>query len=140
MLQRQTDKARALLCGSSDPVITMPIIAAETRLSGAAALLSHFLSVNSLVDTLTGFTCTNACNKSRVGAVNLISFILPMSFPNGSDGKESACSAGDPGSVPGLRRSPGEGNGNPLQYSYLENPMDRGAWRVTLHGIAKSQT
>ena len=139
MLQRQIDKARALLCGSSDPVIMMTIIA-ETRLSGAAALLSHFLSVNSLVDTLTGFTCTNACNKSRVGAVNLISFILPMSFPNGSDGKESACSAGDPGSVPGLRRSPGEGNGNPLQYSYLENPMDRGAWRVTLHGIAKSQT
>ena len=139
MLQRQIDKARALLCGSSDPVIMMTIIA-ETRLSGAAALLSHFLSVNSLVDTLTGFTCTNACNKSRVGAVNLIPFILPMSFPNGSDGKESACSAGDPGSVPGLRRSPGEGNGNPLQYSYLENPMDRGAWRVTLHGIAKSQT
>ena len=140
VLQRQIDKARSLLCGNSDPVIMMTITAAETLLSGAAALLSHFLSMNSLVDTLTGFTCTNACNKSRVGAVNLISFILPMSFPNGSNGKESACSAGDPGSVPGLRRSPGEGNGNPLQYSCLENPMDRGAWRVTLHGIAKSQT
>ena len=44
-----------------------------------------------------------------------------------TDGKESACNAGDPGSIPGLGRSPGEGNGNPLQYSYLENPMDRGA-------------
>ena len=48
-------------------------------------------------------------------------------FPGGSDGKESACSAGDMGLIPGLGRSPGEGNGNPLQYSCLENPMDRGA-------------
>ena len=51
-------------------------------------------------------------------------------FPGGSDGKESACSAGDLGSVPGLGRSPGEGNGNPLQYSGLENPMDMGSQRV----------
>ena len=50
-----------------------------------------------------------------------------MGFPHSSVGKEFACNAGDPGSVPGLRRSPGEGNGNPLQYSCLENPMDRGA-------------
>ena len=49
-------------------------------------------------------------------------------FPGGSDGKASSCSAGDPGSIPGLGRSPGEGNGNPLQYSCLENSMDRGAW------------
>ena len=49
-------------------------------------------------------------------------------FPGGSDGKESACNAGDPGSVPGLRRSPGEENGNPFQYSCLQNSMDRGAW------------
>ena len=52
----------------------------------------------------------------------------------------SACNAGDPGSIPGLGRSPGEGNGNPLQYSCLENPMDRGAWRATVHGVAKSWT
>ena len=58
-------------------------------------------------------------------------------FPGDSDGKESACSAGDPGLVPGLGRSPGEGNGNPLQYSCLENPMDRGAWRATVHGVRK---
>ena len=51
-------------------------------------------------------------------------------FPGGSDGKESACSARDPDSIPGSGRSPGEGNGNPLQYSYLENSMDRGAWRA----------
>ena len=61
-------------------------------------------------------------------------------FPGGSDGKESVYNAGDPGSIPGLGRSPGEGNGNPLQYYCLENPMDRGAWKPTVHGVAKSQT
>ena len=54
--------------------------------------------------------------------------------------KVSACNAGDPDSIPGLGRSPGEGNGNPLQYSCLENPMDRGAWWVTVRGVAKSRT
>ena len=58
----------------------------------------------------------------------------------GSDGKVSACNAGDPGSILGSRRSPGEGNGNPLQYSCLENSMDGGAWWATVHGVAKSQT
>ena len=58
-----------------------------------------------------------------------------MSFPGGSDGKESACSARDPSLIPGLGRSPGEGNGNPLQYSRLENPMDRGAWQAADLGI-----
>ena len=62
-----------------------------------------------------------------------------MAVPGGSDGKDSACSAGDPGSVPGLGRSPGEGNGYPLQYSCLENPMDRGAWRAIVHGLAVTQ-
>ena len=61
-------------------------------------------------------------------------------LPGGSDSKESTCNAGDPGSTPGSERSPGEGNGNPLQYSCLENSMDRGAWRATVHGVAKSQT
>ena len=62
-----------------------------------------------------------------------------MCFPSGSDGKESACKAGDPGSVPGLGRSPEEGNGYPLQYFYLENSMDRGAWWATVHGVIKGQ-
>ena len=57
---------------------------------------------------------------------------------NSSDGKESACNTGDPGLIPGSGRSPGEGNGYPLQYSCLENSVDRGAW--WLHGVAKSQT
>ena len=60
-------------------------------------------------------------------------------FPGGSDGKASAYNAGDPGSIPGLGRSPGEGNGNPLQYPCLENPMDGGAWLTTVHGVAKSR-
>ena len=61
-------------------------------------------------------------------------------FPSDSDGKESACNAGDLGSIPGLGRSPREGNGNQFQYSCLENPMHRGAWRAPIHGIAKSWT
>ena len=61
-------------------------------------------------------------------------------YPGGSDSKASAWSAGDPGSTPGLGRSPGEGNGNPLQYSCLENSMDWGAWKATVHGVAKSWT
>ena len=62
------------------------------------------------------------------------------SFPGGSDGKASAYNAGDLGSIPGLGRSPGEGNGNPLQYSCLENPTDRGAWQATVHAVPKSRT
>ena len=57
-----------------------------------------------------------------------------------SVGSESACNAGDQGSIPGLGRPSGEGNGNPLQYFCLENSMDRGAWQATVHGVAKSQT
>ena len=61
-----------------------------------------------------------------------------MGFSGGSDGKESAHNEGDPGLIRGSGRSPGEGNGYPLQYSCLENPMDRGAWQDTVHGITKS--
>jgi len=63
-----------------------------------------------------------------------------MDSPGGSDGKESACSVGDPGLIHELGRSPGEGNGNPLQYSCLENSMDGGARWAIVHGIAKSWT
>ena len=61
-------------------------------------------------------------------------------FPGGSDRKESACNVGDLGLIPGLGRAPGKGNGNPLQYTCLEKPMDRGAWRATVQGAAKSWT
>ena len=63
-----------------------------------------------------------------------------MGFPSGSDGKESACNAGDPGLIPGSGLSPGEGNGSPLQCSCLKNSMDRGAWQASVHRVAKSQT
>ena len=75
--------------------------------------------------------------KKQSFLVNQYSF---WDFPGGLDDKESTCSAGDPGSIPGSGRSPGEGNGNPFQYSCPENPMERGVWQATVCGIAKSQT
>ena len=69
--------------------------------------------------------CDRACN---------------LGFPHSSVSKESACNAGDLGSIPGSGRSPGEGNGNSLQYSCLGNPMDRGAWRAAVHGVAELGT
>ena len=63
-----------------------------------------------------------------------------MRIPGGSDDKEYACSAGDPGLIPGLGRSPAGGHGNSLQYPCLENSLDRAAWQATVHGVTKSQT
>ena len=63
-----------------------------------------------------------------------------MDFPGGSDGKASVYNAGDPGSIPGSGRSPGGGHGKPLQYSWLENPMDTRAWKSIVQRVAKSQT
>ena len=63
-----------------------------------------------------------------------------MDVPAGSNGEESSCNARDPGSIPRLGKSPGEGNGNLLQYSCLGSPMDRGTWQATVHWAAKSQT
>ena len=75
------------------------------------------------------------------GSIFLIckQLLMKQSFPGGSHGKESACNAGDPGLIPGLGRSPGEGNGNPLQYSCLGNLMDRGAWRASVMGRKESE-
>ena len=67
-------------------------------------------------------------SRSQTGKVHFCKTCTEPSFPDGSVGKESACNVGDPGLIPAWGRSPGEGNGNPLQYSCLENPMDRGAW------------
>ena len=72
--------------------------------------------------------------------VIFLEFLNTLGFPGGSDSKASAHNAGDLGLIPGLGRSPGEGNGNPLQYSCLENSMDGGAWWATVHGVAKSRT
>ena len=65
---------------------------------------------------------------------------IPLLLISSSDGKEPACNAGDGGLIPGLGRSPGEGNGNPLQYSCLENSMDGGAWWAIVHEVAEADT
>ena len=71
---------------------------------------------------------------------NQMKLTILASFPGGSEVKVPASNEGDSGSIPGLGRSPGEGNGSPLQYSCLENPMDGGAWWATVCGVAKSRT
>ena len=92
----------------------------------------------------------SACNAEDPGSVpglgrspgERIGYPLKvfLGFPGGSDSKESTCNAGDLGSIPGLGRFPGGGDGNPFQYSCLENSMDRGAWWATVHGVTKCQT
>ena len=72
------------------------------------------------------------------GGGNATNSFCSWGFLGDSDSKESACNAGNLGSIPGLGRFPGEGHGNPLEYSCLENPMDRGAWRAIVYGITKS--
>ena len=67
-------------------------------------------------------------------------FLYTFELSGGSDSKDSTCNAGDLGSIRGLERAPREGNGYPLQYSGLENPMDMGAWRVTVHGVTELDT
>ena len=79
-------------------------------------------------------------SASRIVRNKLLLFVSYSVYSDGSDSKASARNAGDLGSIPGLGRSPGEGNGNPLQYSCLENSTDGGAWWATVHGVAKSQT
>ena len=93
-----------------------------------------------LCDNLEGWDVEGYSRVIQEGASFLKEGDSGRGFPGGSDGKASACSAGDLGSIPRLGRPPGEGNGHPLQYSGLENSMDRGAWGATVHGIAKSQT
>ena len=83
--------------------------------------------------------CTQVMSVNVVKhRINYRHIMMREGFPCGSAGKETACNSGDLGSTPGLGRSPGEGNGYPLQYSCLENFMDRGAWWATVHEITKS--
>ena len=77
-------------------------------------------------------------DKTEQPTHKCMSTLYMHGFPGGSEGKASACNAGDPSSIPGSGRAPGEGNGNPLQYPCLENSMDRGAWQATVHRITKS--
>ena len=85
--------------------------------------------------------CVGNFDRDCIVSIDQLGEYYPLNgLPCGSEVNASACNAGDLGSIPGSGRYPGEGNGNPLQYSCLENPMDRGAWWATVHGVAKSQT
>ena len=86
----------------------------------------------SIENLVPGSQALSGCSRPSHPTGNLSRHIV--GFPDGSDGKEAACSAGELGSIPGSGRSPRGGHGNPLQYSFLENPMDRGAWWATVHG------
>ena len=95
----------------------------------AGSILKHHCDVTLLLKAITPPPTARLQNQSSS---------YPLGFPGGSDGKESACNAGDLDSIPGLRRSSGEGNGYPLQYSCLENSMGRGAWWATIHKVPNS--
>ena len=85
-------------------------------------------------------TIKNISRHCQISIEENYPLLLRLPSRSGSDGKASAYNVGDLGSIPGLERSPGEGNSNPLQYSCLENPMDRESWQATVHGVAKSRT
>ena len=87
-----------------------------------------------------GLSCTPPGDLPDPGTEPETPITAGSGLPRCSDIKESACNAGNPSSIPGSGRSPGEGNGNPLQYSCLENPMNEEAWQATVHGVAKSWT
>ena len=98
-------------------------------------------SQTGLSDFTYRFTAERKCGCTSVPVWNehrLSLLLTHCDFSGSSDAKESACNAGDPGSVPGWRRSPGERNGNPLQYACLRNPKDGGAWWATAHAVAES--
>ena len=107
----------------------------------------HFSEVRirtPIADNIDRFSIEDTAHKNRPALVQLTLgmqcvFLLPLDFPSGSVVKNLPASAGDMGFIPRLERFPGVGNGNPLQYSCLENSMDRGVWWATVHGVAKSQ-
>ena len=101
-------------------------------------ILYHLSHQGSLIMYLSAILTRDAYVWNHTGY--FLSLRTHVSFPSGSDSKESPANAGDLSLTPGLGRYPEEGNGNPLQYSCLEHPMDRGAWWATVHGVAKSQT
>ena len=97
------------------------------------------LPLESLYSVLNKGNCRHCFSTGGAGG-HIPVVKLFVGFPDGSDRKESACNAGDPGLIPGSERSPGDGGGYPLQYSCLENPMNREARQATVHGVTKSQT
>ena len=98
--------------------------------------------VNNLPATQENWVPSLGCEDTLEKGMEPTLVDLPGEFwvPGGSRGKESACNTGDPGSIPWLGRSPGEGNGNSFQYSCLRNRMDRWSWQATVHGVVKTRT
>ena len=123
-----------------DNLVEAPFISFYGALLPGTCLCHHF----SLFLLLLLFMCLRVYLYFMFVYVYILSlfthFFFFLLFPGGSVGEIPACNTGDPDSIPGSGRFPGEGNGNPLQYSCLENSTDRGAWQATVHGIPKSQT
>ena len=117
---------------SASSQVGWPVVPASPGLKGFSETWNfQFWNQNSLRPlSWSAHQASGSCTSSAA-------FPAVPVFPHSSVGKESACSAGDLGSIPGLGRYPGEGNGNPLQYSCLENPMDRGTWQTTVYGVAR---
>ena len=94
------------------------------------------------ISPITHHTFVSVVPSKYLSVSHILSYCIfsQLGFPSGSNGKEPSCNVRDPCSIPGSGRSSGEGNGNPLQYSCLQNPMDRGAWWAIVHEMAKSQT
>ena len=103
-----------------------------------------FVIINSAVVNFIYYAClgvgaSTCLLRTSIHSAYVEHLLRVWGFPGDSDDKESACNVGDPGLIPGSGKSSGEGNGNPLQYSCLENSMDRGAWQAIVHGVTKSQ-
>ena len=103
-------------------------------------VIINYAVMNFIYYACWGIEASTCFLRTFIHSANIEHLLRVWGFSGGSDGKESACNVGDPGLIPGSGRSSGEGNGNPLQYSCLENPMDKGSWWVTVHGVTKSQT
>ena len=111
---------------------TLPAVPPHLTLPSCSVIHDHSPFTPRAKSSASSYNCT-----FKMHTKSDLSYNLSMGLPGGSVGKESTCSIGDPGSIPGLGRSPGEGNGSPLQCSCLENPINREAWQATVHGVAK---
>ena len=148
LLQHHSSKAPILPLQDSPPYGHQPsrVSKDDKRTEAGSSLRRHLITVPSfsywmLSHSLDQPTCSRQSGlhggvTSRSQGLMRLIYMRPIT----TDGKESACNAGDPGSIPGSGRSPGEGNGYPLQHSCLEHPMDGGAWWATVHRVEKSRT
>ena len=117
------------------------LVTVRKRLQAEQELLFSVILIDKKVKWVPDLHCDKS--KERIIWLSSRTWLLSRSiwiFPGGSEVKVSACNEGDPGLIPGSGRSPGEENGNPLQYSCLENPIYGGPWWATVHGVAKSRT